>query len=144
MKTKITHGEQSARSNVQHIQAMHVAYQVLIEGKKIQRMGLPTSLASEVRTLLADLGGGEDAFMRYIHELPLEVRTSPDGNDDANAYVIVLSTGGPHTQLTGPIGRYGPETVSMEWSDWGEHGEITLSSSERASLLWFVRMFFPE
>lgn len=77
-----------------------------------------------------------------IYETPLSVEVRSGWHavyEDAGEpeeFRIVLSTGGPHVELTGDIGG----TVRVVFTGWGESGEYYPDADERSALDTFVTM----
>lgn len=92
----------------------------------------------------------EEARQR-IHEDPLsvEVRSgwyTPGSEDNKpEEYVILLSTGGPATQIIGELDRYGqPESARIEHQDWFTPWKELrdVSEEEREALLVYAQQFW--
>lgn len=94
----------------------------------------------------------DDDIREQILESPLsiEVRSGwycpgAEGKERApEEYRILLSTGGPASQIVGALGIYGePETARLEVQDWGTPWvELTLSDEDAVSLLAWVSVFW--
>ena len=82
-----------------------------------------------------------------IHEDPLEIYTEGDeryGEYHRTGYVILLSTGGPATRITGRLDQWDePETAEIEGQDWGTPWvQIPTDRDEADALLTYARQFY--
>jgi len=94
-----------------------------------------------------------EQIQERIQEDPLSVEVRSDwhspGSEDStpSQYKILLSTGGPATQIIGELSEYGqPENARMQAQDWFTEWETTITSSEQddALLVYANQFYFGE
>lgn len=93
-----------------------------------------------------------DELRDRLQEMPLSVQVRsdwhyPSATDDSARpaqFNILLTTGGPALRIIGKLSEYGgPETVNLEWQDWGTPWtRIALSQEQEKHVLSFAGQFY--
>jgi hypothetical protein len=92
----------------------------------------------------------EDDAVRCIDEDPLsiEVRSDwhcPGSDTDYNEFRILLSTGGPATQIVGTLDSYGqPDSATLQAQDWFQPWTDFEGGDESVLLEYCQRHYFGE
>ena len=95
-----------------------------------------------------DRSEAQDRARENILDAPLSVSVRSDWHapgltDEAAEYQLLLSWGGPASQIVGELERGEPFSARLEYQDWfTPWQELAVSAAEKDTLLSFARHFY--
>ncbi|PYB68546.1 hypothetical protein DMB44_04220 [Thermoplasma sp. Kam2015] len=97
-----------------------------------------------------DEGYLNDEVLNEIYEAPLSVLVRSDWYSpgeippEAVEYMILLTTGGPAVQLIGTLDKGSPDSVQLQYQDWGTPWcDYPLDKESSEILLEFAQLVIP-